>query len=709
MAKLLSTQLSTQVLHFSPGQTPRTFEVTVSNHSREFATFQLELLASGVELGASTRWYRQAPDLSAKIPPGDRTQFSITILNIPPVPGGFVGSMNITVRVFSVELRQEDRQTLTLVVEGSGIMPPRLELLATELTATPPESLELGVRLTNPNRSLITVNLNLRGLPLEWLPDGHERRLEIPPLSDTLAVFLCQLGSPLEAPSQTYPFDLEAWVTSVVGARTQGRLVVLPAGKIDFELATPVVTYPPPLTDEPLEVDPEKGTQVTLRIGNQSNLPQSITPVVDRQTDFDIPGEDSDRPPRPGDRLTLPTEPLSLPIGSTADLPLQIAVRRPWLGWVRHHRFRIKALRPDERVMLQPASQTVTVRVLPRVRVWAQLLVLAVLAGVFVVLRLAPPGHRAGVNMVQFDGRASEVLSASEDQTVRRWRIAGRRLRLFDYPVRADKAVRVARYRPLDNDAIAVGYENGEAEIHSLRVKRPPLQLQHGSDDRVFDLQFTPDARLLFSGYGSGDVLRWNLAGATSGELQPVQRRRVDFAVQSLALVNDGNPWVAIAGRFNRLEVWDWQEDTLTPLPYPRGDNLDYITSLATTEQSPYLLAVADNQGRISLWDLRSCLVEENCRPIDDWEDGHGDQPVQAIALSDDGCYLVSGGGDGRTLLWELDAQGRRVNERVLGRSRRPIDAVDVRREGDRLYVVSGSDDHRIRFYRVNNTPSCQP
>ncbi|MGG6296314.1 WD40 repeat domain-containing protein [Leptolyngbya sp. AN02str] len=709
MAKLLSTHLSTQVLHFRPGQSPRTFEVTVNNHSPEFATFQVEVLASGVESGAGLGWYRQAPDLSAKIPPGDRAQFAITILDVPPVVGGFVGSMNLTVRVFSVELRQEDRQVVSLVVEGSGIMPPRLHFLDADVTATPPQSLEIGVQVSNPNRSLMTVGLTLRGLPLEWLPDGHERRVEVPPLSDILTVFLCQLGAPIESPSQSYPFEVEARVTPVVGTRGQGRLTVLPAGHLAFGLMESVVTYPP-TSGTAAEPGHLQGAPVMLQFTNQGNVPQEVTPVVDRLTRLRYgPLDDGTQPLKMGDRLLLPTLPVAVPLGSTIPIPMEIAVRRPWLGWVRRHQFRIKVLRPDERVALQPASQTVMVQAVPRVRVWVQLLALALLAGTLLLLRLLPSGHRAGVNMVQFDGRAMEVLSASDDQTVRRWGISGNRLRLLKTVVRADKAVRVARYRPVDNDAIALGYENGEAEIISLRVDQPPIQLQHGPDDRVFDLQFTPDARTLFTGYGSGNVARWLLAGATQGALQPVQTQQVGFAVQALALVESDPALLAIAGRFNQIVLWDWQRNMLIPLPYPRGNNLDYITSLATVEQRPNLLAVADNQGRISLWNLQACLTGQTCRPIDDWDEGHQGQPVQAIALSDDGCYLVSGGADGQTMLWTLDEQGRRVQERSLGRSRRPIDTVDARRQGDRLHVVSGSNDHRVRLHTLTDAPPCQP
>ncbi|WOD37094.1 WD40 repeat domain-containing protein [Nodosilinea sp. E11] len=727
MSKLLATHLSTSVVHFKPGQVPPTFDVKVSNHSDDFATFQLEVLAAGVAAGADTHWYRQAPDLSAKIPPGDRTQFSIAILDVPPVPGGFVGAMTLTVRVFSVELRQEDRQVLNLVIEGSGIMPPRLELLLLTLTAQPLQALEIPVRLYNPNRSPLRVSLSLQGLPVEWLSDGYERRLEVPPLGETEAVFLGQLGAPIATPSQIYPFTLVAQSGHGVGTQLRSQLTVLPTGHLGFDLVTPVVMYPPspvtqlpdplPAPQSPALTVPEPTiplpttAHITLQWRNQSNLPQVITPVVQRvSVEFMGDGIEEVVPMRSRDRITLPERPLDLPIGADLPIVLPIAVQRAWLGWVRTQRFQITALRADEQIPLQPERHTVMVRVRPRVSIWLQLAAVALLTGMALLGVLKSAGHRSTVNTVRFDGRASEVLSASEDQTVRRWSISGRRLRLLQRSVQADKAVRVARYRPVGNDAVAVGYENGAVEIISLRVRQPPLVLQHPLDDRVFDLQFAPDAQSLFTAYGSGEVRRWDLSGLPSGVLQPVQTETVGFAVQALALVGTPMAQVAVGGRFNRLTLWNWQQQTLTQIPYSsKGGDQDYITSLATTDRLPERLAVADNQGRISLWDLRPCLTGGVCRPLDDWLDGHGGQPVKAIALSDDGCYLVSGGDDGQTMLWELRADGEMVQGQKLGRSRQAITAVDVTRRGDRLAVVSGGNDHRVRLYTVAKPLSCQP
>lgn len=759
MATLLTTQLSPSVLHFKPGQTPPTFAVQIVNQSDTFAAFQLEVLAAGVEAGASRAWYQQAPDLSAKIPPGDRTQFVVTVLDVPPVRGGFVGSMTLTVRIFSVDLRQEDRQVLNLVIEGSGIIPPQIDILSPQLEVLPQARLEIPVRLYNPNRSALRINLAVQGLPMDWLTDGQERRLEVPAQGEVMTTFLGQVGSPLDAPSQVYPFALEARVTALVSQRLASQLTVLPAGTVALELTTPVVVYPgarplrrrrypptqaqggqsdqetwltlpmtamvtgrgqrspQPPQDSPRGDTPAAATAKTVAIGltfhNHSNLPQVITPVVERihLGGWFEGGDDRVQPLFPTDRIALPEDPLALPIGAVVPLTLPVVVHRPWLGWTRTHLFRISALRPDLQIPLEPEHQTVTVRAQPRLHWGLQLALLGAAFGLLLWLRLLPPSHRGAVNMVRFDGRASEVLSASEDQTVRRWAVAGQRLQRWKRPLPKDKAVRVARYRPVGNDAIAVGYENGLTEIISLRVPQPPLVLAHDLGDRVFDLQFTTDAQTLFTGYGSGALRRWDLSGLPRGDLRPVQGEEVGFAVQTLALIP--NQQLLVGGRFNRLVIWDWAEDRVIPFPYlSGGGDQDYITSLATAAERPHRLAIADNQGRISLWDLQTCPPPGSpagpCRPLYTWADGHGDQAVRALALTENGCALVSGGADGQINLWEIQADGRIANQRRLGQSRQAIDTVDVTLRDNRLLAVSGGHNGRVKLYTAPVPDTCR-
>jgi WD40 repeat protein len=623
--------------------------------------------------------------------------------------------------------------------------------------------MEIPVRLYNPNRSALRVNLSVQGLPPEWLTDGQERRLEVPAQGEVMTTFLGHIESPLDAPSQVYPFDLEARVTALVSQRFSSQLTVLPAGTVEMDLTTPVVVYPSakpprrrqhsPTPDEgkqpmsetwlglpmtamgqrlgqrsqsgPQDNPGERGVASTagaptstaaaigLTLNNHSNLPQVMTPVVERIRlgSWFEGGDDRVQPLFPTDRIALPKDPIDLPIGAVVPITLPVAVSRPWLGWTRTHLFRISALRPDQQIPLEPDHQTVTVRAQPKLHWGLQLALLGAAFGLLLWLRLLPPSHRGAVNMVRFDGRASEVLSASEDQTVRRWAVAGQRLQRWKRPLQKDKAVRVARYRPVGNDAIAVGYENGATEIIPLRVSQPPLVLAHDLGDRVFDLQFTPDAQTLFTGYGSGALRRWDLSGLPRGDLQPVQGANVGFAVQTLALIP--NHQLLVGGRFNRLAIWDWAEDRVIPFPYlASGGDQDYITSLATAAERPHRLAIADNQGRISLWDLQTCpptgALTGPCRPLYTWADGHGDEAVRALAITDSGCALVSGGDDGQVKLWEIQADGSVVSERRLGQSRQAIDTVDVILRDNRLLAVSGGRNHRVKLYTAPIPATCR-
>ena len=83
-------------------------------------------------------------------------------------------------------------------------------------------------------------------------------------------------------------------------------------------------------------------------------------------------------------------------------------------------------------------------------------------------------------------------------------------------------------------------------------------------------------------------------------------------------------------------------------------------------------------------------------------------QPVRAIALTESGCALVSGGADGQVKLWAIQADGSLANERRLGKSRQAIDTVDVILKDQRLLVVSGGSDRRVNLYTAPIPNTCQ-
>ncbi|MCU0565611.1 MAG: WD40 repeat domain-containing protein [Oculatellaceae cyanobacterium Prado106] len=716
MSTQITTTLSTPKLKYKPSGDPVSFEVVVQNNSSEFATFQLELAASGVESRLNT-WYRLAPDVSAKIPGGDRTTFTVTIIDVPPVPGGFAGTMTLTVRVFSLELRDEDRQVVSLQVEGTGVLPPRLELPSRKFQGYPGDLIEMPVTLYNLNRQSANVSLRIFGLERSWLVDGGERRVQIPPNGQAEVILLCQLPEPTLAPSQLYKFTVEAQQPQAAPVRMEAVLTVLPLGYVEFRCQ-------PPQQAIPAQRGWWKNRKVNsatyaLAFDNQSNLLQQVQVEVQRQ---DVPiqnlmlagGDRTKAQSQLQGRFEVTPEQTDLPVGETQSLQLLVRQSRPYFGWSRRLAFQVRAVLSDARLDVRNDTQILKLRVKPIIPFILQLFFLILLFLALWIPFLLNSGHQAPVNAVQFNGLATEVISASDDETVRRWRVTGDRLKPLGIINRADKAIRVVRYRPVNNDAIADGFENGQIQVSNLLTKKLQSAFFNEKDDRVFDLRFTQDSRTLYSGHGSGLVLQWDLTGESfekQTDVQSFQRQKqLDFAVNSMALVGDTEQQLAIAGRYNRLVLWNLKEDRIEPLPYKSGSKDEYILSLSTAEQKPEILAIADNQGKISLWNLRRCLAQEGaCERIDEWTTGHKGKPVQSVALSPDACYLASAGEDGRIMLWTLNGRtGQVLDGKPLAQSRQPMNSVDLIRVDRKVLVVSGGDNHRVKLYEAEDiNPSC--
>lgn len=704
---LITTTISAQVLKFKPGGLPATFEVTVTNDSDQFASFQLEIVAAGVDSEHQDfRWYSLSPAVSAKKPPGDSTKFYVAIADTP-VPG-FVGIMNLTVRIFSLELRDEDRQVLRLVVqEGTASKPLKLDLPVRKFQVDPGELVEVPVRVNNPNQQSIDVELRFLGVEPSWLIDGAAQRFRLEPGEQTEVTFSCQPPEVIsQAPCQIYPFTIEATHHNGLPASDQGTLEVLPTGFVEFSCTPQKQTIPPKggwlLTRQ---ADP---ATYELQFENASNLDSSVS--------VQLQGKNKEK----YTLEVIPTE-TDLKPGETSTALLVASKQRPKWGIPQKLLLEVTAVLSDQRLDLRNDSQTIELRVLPVFPLWLQAAAgLLLLLLLWFLLGSRSQGHTDQVTSVRFNGIADRVMSSSADQTIRSWSVKGNHLEPTGVFAKPGKAVRVIRYRPVDNDLVAAGLENGEIQLwdvlgdtqgaSSASGKKPLESFYYQKDDRVLDLEFTKDSRYLFSSHGSGLVLAWDierdLSDKTFGSNKPLLTLKSDFAVYDLAVVGKGDRNLAIGGRFNKLVVWNLASNKIRRVPYREGSKDDYIQSLAVAADKPNLMATADTQGYITLWDMRECLVNDvKCEILDEWSRGHGGKPVRSVNLSKDGCYLASAGDDGREMLWPLTTEGRRHsrfrNGREIAQFSTRLNDVALSVEGENILMVSGGDDHRVQLRRV--------
>ncbi len=704
---LIATNVSTQAVKFKPGGTPASFHVTVVNESDQFATFQLEVLAPGAaEMESGSHWYTLSPEVCAKKPPGDSTEFFV-VINSSPVPG-FVGTMNLTVRVFSLELQQESRHSLRLGLEqAAGVIPLKVELPVRSFQAYPSDLVEITATVTNLGQEFAEAVIHCRGLDPAWLVEGGERRVALKPGSKAETSFLCQLPSAVQTVNRAYPFVIEATQRLGTSAGAKGTIDILPKGWVDFS-CTPLEQQMPAKFGWVPQAIVSSAT-FKLKFENASNLIQEVGAGVK--------GEDQ----RKFKMKVVPSK-KTLEPGATEELTLIMKKRRPWLGFrSQKYVFALNATTSDDRLDVRNDSQIVRLRVLPVLHPVVQILLLVLLLWLAWWLSWLNPnnprfGHQAAVNSVQMSGASSAVISSSDDQRMIFWRTWGFRNPFVPPYVgdvgNAGKSVRVIRYKPLDNDLLAAGLENGEIQIWSAleEGKKPVLSFSNQKADRVFSLVFSRDSRYLFSGHGSGLVLLWdlqsNLLKRDFANRQPLLQKKMDFAVSSMALAGLRYNNLMIAGRYNQLRYWDLSTNQLNKLSYRQGGQDDYILSLSTAEYKPTLMAAADSQGYITLFDVSECLVNEvDCKVLDQWSTGHGGKPVRSLALSANACYLSSGGDDGRIMLWPLTPEGKRVPSVLGGKEigtsfgrAGKINSVDIKLVNRNVYVVSGGDDKQVRL-----------
>lgn len=728
----LPSQLSATDLTIRPGISVATFDVEVVNGGDRHASFYILLTATGEENQNPRHWYQLSPMASSKVPPGTRSTYTVSIVDTPL--SGFVGLATVTVRIISPELQSEERHILRLRIEpGQGGVPFRVELPTETFQDYPGQLVEIPARIYNSNRNPISVNLACPGIH-SWLLDNHPTILRLLPNRWHDVVFPCQIPEAFSlSQSQSYPFKVLVVDESGDSVSASGTLEILPLGYFEAIAEDTTVWLParrPWWPNRQLNT-----TQTHLQIQNHSNLtsPVRVSTVP--------PKTPSQTEPPPYDVECTP-ETVTLAPAEAETIAVNIQRDRPWLGWARARWIDLQARLDDTRLELRNDTVTVQVRVAPIIPYWLQVLALALFSGTIagiLFFQVYRQQHHQLVSSVEFNGVGDRIVSGSSDQTLRQWQVRRWGLRPLHSTIRLDKAVRVAQYRPVDNDQLMVGLENGEVQIWNLLQfpQRPLFRLinptkPHGNlDDRVMALTTTADSRHLFSGHGSGLVNHWDIGRDQTAEEPPRQAIAIpDMAIYDMALVKD-DAMLAIGGRYNKLMLWNWSasvegnnnlkrinplsqaETGVRSIAYPPGGQDDYITSLATAEQKPLWLATADNQGRITVWNLEQCWNgQDECVAIDQWEIP-SNTPIRDIAWSANGCYLTSADDDGRITLWPLTQRGRRLTKYLDGKTvmkaNTQFNSVDIKAVRDQLFITSGADDHRVRIRRIAEpSESCQ-
>lgn len=710
----IGLEIPQKELNFKIGTENNSFPVIIINESNKFASFQIELIAAGADIqSVDYEWYTISPDVSVKIPSGDSVEFMISIIETPIT--GFSGIMNITVRAFSIELHQENREVLHVnLQESAGRSLLKLEIPTHKLQGLPLDIIEIPILISNPSQQNTNVTLSCFDLPESWFLKGNTQQFQLKPGAQLTAFFVCNLPFNQDAIAKVYPFTINATHTNGLPSQLQGDLEVLPKGSLSLNFLSKLQTISAKRSWKLWwKFWASSSASFNLTAENNSNLSQ--------QVDFDVENVDS----KNYEDFSFEFTPNNVEVApfSKEYVTLEINKARSWLGKAKKLNLLVKANWQDTRVNTIDESQAIEIIIKPIMSTGVLIFILVLGLCLFAWLSdFNPdnpfPPHTRAVTSIQYDGSGNNAISSSNDRTIRQWNVAGLYQPFTNYDLgvltEAKKAIRTVRYRPVNNDLVAAGLENGEIQILDTQSqnKRLLAAFSNQNDDRVFGLEYTLDGRNLFSGHGSGTVLRWDLQNLfTNPPTQPSQTKKFDFAINAIALVGNDDSTLAIAGRYNQLVLWNWVNNQVKTIPYPnKGGQDDYIQSIAVPNRQRNLLATADNQGYISVWDLSTCLQSDRpCQLIEGWQDAHHRKAVRSVAFSSQGCYLVSGGDDGETKIWTLNTNGKRtvsdINGKSLQKTNSPINAVAIHLAAKDILTLSGTNEGRVFAQKTERLP----
>jgi hypothetical protein len=716
--RAISAVISEQEIEYLPGGSPVTFEVTVINQGNVPAQFQMEILAAGAN--QNLKWYRLDPEISTLKPPGSQTKFIVAVIDSPLL--GFVGMISATIRVFSPQIKDQHRSVLRLRIgQGKGYGQLIVELPVRQFQVNPREVVDIPVRVRNTAQQPADVILNFLNMPQSWIVGGTERRLVVKPGEQTETTFQCQPPIVKQAPSQLYPFTVEAKPQVGAPGRAEGVIEVLPIGFVEFGCPEPKQSVPakggfwwPSFEQHPVEY--------ALYLKNSSNLRQAVN--------LQLQGKDLAK-------CTFELNPpqADLDLGSTAAFTLAAQKSRPWIGIGQTLSFEAAANLPDQRLgNAEPATQALELRLLPIIPVWMQLaLLLLLLALIYFFPRFSNLAEvqKSSVNAVRVRKGTKTVLSASQDHSIRIWSVGSTTLTL-ERPLVEDAgdAVRALRFSAPRNQ-VAAGLNNGTIQLWNMDTYQKAYEF-YKEADTTFDLVFSRDGDYLYSAHGSGLVIRWALGDSPT----EVPKRDYDFklndrfkfAVRSIAL---SDRRLVSVGQNNQIIIWDLEHPDERPhrLSGLQGGPADIISGVALWRNR---LVIGSSQGRIIVWNIGQCKptneavlspkatepgvvpIDVECPVLDDWfpsspnwsASAGGEPPakdsVNTVFLSEDGRQILSGGGDQKVILWKLSADGRREDKagQTLDDRSSTINTVELGSDDQGWFEVSG-DTQELAMRRV--------
>ncbi|KAH6696713.1 WD40-repeat-containing domain protein [Leptodontidium sp. MPI-SDFR-AT-0119] len=298
-------------------------------------------------------------------------------------------------------------------------------------------------------------------------------------------------------------------------------------------------------------------------------------------------------------------------------------------------------------------------------------------------------GHISGVSSVAFSPDGTQIVSGSSDETVRLWDAATGQQAL---PALEGHILWVSSvaFSP-DGTQIVSGSYDKTIRLWDAATGQQILSILKGNISGVSSVAFSPDGTQIVSGSSDHTVRLWD--AATGKQVRPALAGHTSW-VSSVAFSPDGTQIVS-GSSDHTVRLWDAATGQRVR-PILEG-HTDIVGSVAFSANGKQIVS-GSRDKTIRLWDA---ATGKQVRPA---LAGHTSW-VSSVAFSPDGTQIVSGSDDETIRLWDA-ATGQQIRPTLAGHT----DMVtSLAFSADGTQIVSGSEDKTIRLWDAATEQQIRP